>query len=183
VGSDAEPAAFYLKALKRLNCGTQRPLFGRDEQASRPKDWRAGTARIRCRRPKKGQTQMADGVGPELRLLVEDSRQEMHIQIVNNGQLKAGMVMTADQLESTIAALCQIRANMQPEVPINYADTACVQAIKGTHFNFEVDPKSKELVFALRDPSRGWLSLRFGAGLLERMLKIARAATGSATKQ
>ncbi|HTJ64755.1 MAG TPA: hypothetical protein VL899_13195 [Alphaproteobacteria bacterium] len=123
------------------------------------------------------------GVGPELRLLVEDHRQEMHIQIANNGQLKAAMVMTAAQLEGTIAALCQIRAQMLPEVPADYPGGSAVQEIKGTHFNFEVDPASKELIFALRDPARGWLSLRFGARLLERMLKIARAASGGATKQ
>jgi hypothetical protein len=126
---------------------------------------------------------MADGTGPELRLLVEDNRQEMHIQIVNAGQLKAGMVMTAGQLESTIAALCQIRAQMQPEVPGNYADAATVEAIEGTHFNFEVDQVSSELVFALRDPGRGWLSVRFGARLLERMLKITRSVAASGTRQ
>jgi hypothetical protein len=126
---------------------------------------------------------MAGGAGPELRLVVEDHRQEMHIQIVNDRQLKAAMVMTAAQLESTITALCQIRAQMLPEVPSDYADAGSVQEIKGTHFNFEVDAASKELIFALRDPARGWLSLRFGARLLERMLKIARAAPGSGAKQ
>ena len=123
------------------------------------------------------------GTGPELRLLVEDNRREMHIQIVNDGQLKAAMVMTAAQLEGTIAGLAQVRAQMLPEVPADYPGGPAVQEIKGTHFNFEVDPASNELLFALRDPARGWLSLRFGARLLERMLKIARAASGSGTKQ
>ena len=126
---------------------------------------------------------MAGGSGPELRLLVEDHRRDMHMQIVNDGQLRAAMVMTAGQLESTIAALSQIRAQMVPEVPVDYPGAPAVQEIKGTHFNFEVDPASGDLVFALRDPGRGWLSLRFGARLLERMLKIARTAAASGTKQ
>jgi hypothetical protein len=125
---------------------------------------------------------MADGSRPELALLLEENRQQMHITISDNGRLKAGMVLTADQLEGTIAALVRIRSQMLPEVPAKYALDLPVHEVKGTHFNFDIDPASGELVFALRDPGLGWLSQRFGARLLERMLKIARSA-GSATKQ
>jgi hypothetical protein len=126
---------------------------------------------------------MADGSRPELALLLEGNRQAMHITINDNGRLKVGMVLTADQLDGTIAALCQIRSQMLPEVPVDYSPDLEVHHIKGTHFNFDVDGTTGELVFALRDPARGWLSQRFGARLLERMLKIARAAAESATKQ
>ena len=126
---------------------------------------------------------MADGSRPELALLLEENRQQMHITINDNGRLKAGMVLTADQLDGTIAALCKIRSQMLPEIPANYAPDLPVHEVKGTHFNFDVDTASGELVFALRDPGLGWLSQRFGARLLERRLTIARSAGGSATKQ
>ena len=115
---------------------------------------------------------MADSVRPELALLLEENRREMHITINDNGKLRAGIVLTADQLDGTIAALCDIRSKMLPEVPLDYADGARPTTITGTHFNFEVDTPKSELVFSLRDPGRGWLSLRFSASLLERMLKI-----------
>jgi hypothetical protein len=126
---------------------------------------------------------MADGSRPELALLLEKNLQEMHLTINDNGRLKAGMVLTADQLDGTIAALCQIRSQMLPEIPADYSPGLEVHEIKGTHFNFDVDGATAELVFSLRDPGRGWLSQRFGARLLERMLKIASTAAGSATKQ
>ncbi len=126
---------------------------------------------------------MADGPRPELALILEENRQALHITISDQGRLKAGMVLSADQLDGTIAALCQLRGQMLPEVPPSYSADLEVHQIKGTHFNFDVDGATGELVFALRDPGRGWLSQRFGARLLERMLKIASAAAGSATKQ
>lgn len=126
---------------------------------------------------------MADGSRPELAMLLEENRREMHITINDAGRLKAGMVLTAPQLDGVIAALCKIRGQMLPEIPVDYSPDLEVHQIKGTHFNFDVDTASGELVFALRDPARGWLSQRFGARLLERMLKIARSAAGSGTKQ
>ncbi len=126
---------------------------------------------------------MADGSRPELALLLEENRRQMHITINDDGRLKTGMVLTADQLDGTIAALCRIRSQMLPEIPVNYSPDLPVHEVKGTHFNFDVNVESGELVFTLRDASLGWLSQRFSARLLERMLKIAQSAVGSGTKQ
>jgi hypothetical protein len=98
----------------------------------------------------------------------------MHLTINGDGKLLAGIVLTADQLDRTIAALTALRGNMVPEFPTKLEGTEA-RAIKGTHFDFGIDETSKELIFSLRDKDLGWLSQRFGVHLLERMLGIARS--------
>jgi hypothetical protein len=69
-----------------------------------------------------------------------------------------------------------------PEPAPKEFSAAVARTIKGTHYDFGMDEVSRELIFSLRDETLGWLSLRFGARLLERMLKVARAAQKSAPK-
>ncbi len=120
---------------------------------------------------------MADPSAPQLNLLLANDRQTMHLTINGDGKLLAGIVLTADQLDRTIVALTALRGNMVPEFPTKLEGTEA-RAIKGTHFDFGIDETSKELIFSLRDRDLGWLSQRFGARLLERMLGIARSLEG-----
>ncbi len=117
---------------------------------------------------------MADPSAPQLNLLLANDRQTMHLTINGDGKLLAGIVLTADQLDRTIAALTALRGNMVPEFPTKLEGVK-PRMIKGTHFDFGIDETSKELIFSLRDKDLGWLSQRFGARLLERMLGIARS--------
>jgi hypothetical protein len=118
---------------------------------------------------------MADHPEPQLNLLLDDDKQTMHLTINGDGKLLAGIVLTAEQLDQTIAGLLSIRGDMVPEFPTTLSEGEQVRAIKGTHFDFGVDAASRELVFSFRDKGLGWLSQRFGVRLLERMLKIARS--------
>jgi len=117
----------------------------------------------------------ADKEAPQLNLILEKDRKQVHLAITGNGKLHAGIVMTADQLDHTIEGLFQIRSRMLPEVPTELAP-GLSREIKGTHYDFGLDTGTQELILSLRDPLLGWLSMRFGAKLLERMLKIARSA-------
>ena len=47
--------------------------------------------------------------------------------------------------------------------------------IKGTHYDFGISD-SGQLIFSVRDEALGWLSFRFGARLLERMLRVVNSA-------
>jgi hypothetical protein len=129
-----------------------------------------------------------DLFGPQLNLILENDRKQVHLAITGDGKLHAGIVMTAEQLDHTMAGLAQIRSRMLPEVPTELAP-GLAREIKGTHYDFGIDQAAQELIFSLRDPVLGWLSLRFGAKLLERMLKIARStgkvapAVADGTKQ
>lgn len=115
----------------------------------------------------------------QLALVLENDFKSMHIRLGKDRKLLAGIQLDAEQLDGTIAALIEIRSKMQPFVPTNFADAPASRQVKGTHFDFGIDEGSKELILSLRDAGLGWLSLRFTARLLERMLKVARSASPS----
>jgi len=121
---------------------------------------------------------MPDQLGPQLNLILAPNKETMDITINDGGTLRAGIVLSADQLSQTLTAMVQIRGQMSPEVPTKFPENPSPRVLRGTHFHFAVDGPSGELVLSLRDPGLGWLSLRFDAKLLERMLGIARAAKG-----
>ena len=54
------------------------------------------------------------------------------------------------------------------------ADVA--REIKGTHYDFGLSDNGQQLIFSVRDETLGWLSFRFGARLLERMLRVVNSA-------
>jgi hypothetical protein len=62
--------------------------------------------------------------------------------------------------------------------PTEYS-AAVSQQIKGTHYDFDIDENTQQLVFSVRDQALGWLSFRFGIRLPERMLKVAKSAQKS----
>ena len=113
--------------------------------------------------------------GAQLSLTLEPELRLMHLTINKDGKLMAGMVLSAEQMDNAIAGMMQVRSRMLPERPTQFSAGAAHE-IKGTHYDFGIDGNSQELVFSLRDQALGWLSLRFGARLLERMLKVARTA-------
>jgi hypothetical protein len=130
---------------------------------------------------------MTNQTAPQFGIAIEDDKRHMHVQILDGSTLKAGIVFNAPELDTVIASLIEIRAQMQPAVPETVSEAPTPRHVKGTHFDFGIDGGSRELIFSLRDPGLGWLSLNFGARLLERMLKIARSAQvtdeSSKTKQ
>ena len=124
---------------------------------------------------------MTNQTAPQFGIAIEDDRHHIHVQILDGSKLKAGIVFNSAELDTVIASLIDIRAQMQPAVPEKVSEAPTPRHIKGTHFDFGIDGGSRELIFSLRDPGLGWLSLNFGARLLERMLKIARSAQGNET--
>ena len=119
---------------------------------------------------------MTSQTAPQLGVAIEDDKRLMHVQILDGGKLKTGIVFNAVELDVVIARLIDVRAQMQPIVSEAVSEAPPPRNIKGTHFDFGIDGGSRELIFSLRDPGLGWLSLKFGTRLLERMLKIARSA-------
>jgi hypothetical protein len=126
---------------------------------------------------------MTEQTGPQLVLALEDDQKHMHVRINSGDKLRAGIVFSAAELDHVIASLVQLRQQMQPAIPTQFADASALREIKGTHFDFGIDTDTGELIFSLRDAGLGWLTQRFDARLLERMLKIARSAAVTATKQ
>jgi hypothetical protein len=122
---------------------------------------------------------MAGDTDANLKLIMEPGNRLMHITINDGNKLKAGMVLDARQLDGTIGALIALRGQMEPSFPPSISTGTDRRTITGTHYDFAVDESSGELVFSLRDAGLGWLSLQFGARLLERMLRIARTAQES----
>ncbi len=119
---------------------------------------------------------MTNQTAPQFGIAIEDDKRHMHVQILDGSKLKGGIVFNSAELDTVIASLIDVRAQMHPAVPEKVSEAPTPRNIKGTHFDFRIDGGSRELVFSLRDPGLGWLSLKFGARLLDRMLKIARSA-------
>jgi hypothetical protein len=142
--------------------------------------------------------------GPQLVLMLEPDLKGMHLRIGQNGKLIAGIVMSANHLESLIENMIQVRAKMLPPpveaapvepalveaapaqevsappvqvepAPIEFSPDAA-REIKGTHYDFGLSDNGQQLIFSVRDEDLGWLSFRFGARLLERMLRVVNAA-------
>ena len=119
---------------------------------------------------------MADPLAPQINLVLDPNKAALHLAISNEGQIRAAIVLNADQLEATIAGLTQLRSQMTPPYPTKLEDGTAVREIKGTKFDFGVDADTREMIFSLQDKTLGWLSFRFGAHLLERMLKVVNSA-------
>jgi len=137
---------------------------------------------------------MPEQSGPQLSLVLEPDRKQMHVAIMRDGKVLSGVVLTAEQVDAAIVGIADVRSRMLPPpqkpesvltapaeppppepAPIEFsADVA--HPIKGTHYDFGIDDKTQQLVFSVRDQGMGWLSFRFGVRLLERMLKVARSA-------
>jgi len=142
------------------------------------------------------------GQGPQLALMLEPDLKSMHLRIGKDGKLMAGIVLSAEHLEGLIGNLTQIRARMLPPPPAPLAapepvststqsapaqpepaepaptefSSDIAREIKGTHYDFGLGDKGQQLIFSVRDESLGWLSFRFGARLLERMLRVVNSA-------
>jgi len=58
--------------------------------------------------------------------------------------------------------------------PIDFSPDIA-REIKGTHYDFGLSDNGQQLIFSVRDEALGWLSFRFGARLLERMLKVVNS--------
>jgi hypothetical protein len=128
-------------------------------------------------------------------MMLEPDRRSMHLRIGKDGKLMAGIVLSAEQVDGLMNGLAQVRDRMLPEPPAKPApvqstpaepepvptefSAALAQEVKGTHYDFGIDANAHQLIFSVRDQTLGWLSFRFGARLLERMLKVARAAENS----
>ena len=136
------------------------------------------------------------GQVPQLALMLEPALNSMPLRIGRDGKLMAGIVLSADNLDSLISNLAQIRERMLPAPPAPepaLKQSAAVEPppaepaptefspgvareIKGTHYDFGVSDNGQQLIFSVRDEGLGWLSFRFGARLLERMLRVVNSA-------
>jgi hypothetical protein len=116
-----------------------------------------------------------DQSGPQLKLILDDHKKSMKFAISNDGVLRSGIVLSAAQLDQLMAGMAQIRAQMEPEIPIKFPEDAPTHGAIGTHYHFGTDNYSGELVMSLRNPGLGWLSFRLNVSLLERMLRVAQA--------
>jgi len=154
--------------------------------------------------PDPGQT------GPQLALMLEPDMKSMHLRIGQDGKLLAGIVLGVDHLDGLIQNLEQIRGRMLPAPPVAAASEEPAPAqqapaqpaapeaatpepaptefspdvareIKGTHYDFGLSDTGQQLIFSVRDEGLGWLSFRFGARLLERMLRVVDSAKTSAS--
>ena len=134
-----------------------------------------------------------------LRLIFESFRRQQR------RKLMAGIVLGPDHLEGLIDNLTQIRERMlpapaakpaepepapAPSAPVEPASAEPVptefsadiaREIKGTHYDFGLSDSGQQLIFSVRDEGLGWLSFRFGARLLERMLKVVSSAKSPAS--
>ncbi len=119
---------------------------------------------------------MTDQSGPRLELIPAEDGKSMRFAISNDGVLRAGITMSARQLDNLIMGMAQIRGQMEPEVPVKFPADAPTHGAQGTHYHYATDPFSGELILSLRNPGLGWLSFRLNATLLERMLDATRAA-------
>ncbi len=131
--------------------------------------------------------------GPQLALMLEPDRKSMHLRIGQDGKLMAGIVLGAENLDGLLASLAQVRERMLPAPPAQPAPAqseplpepppaptefspGIARDIKGTHYDFGVSDNGQQLIFSVRDEGLGWLSFRFGARLLERMLRVVNSA-------
>lgn len=121
---------------------------------------------------------MADQPEPRLSLILDPGKEVMHLTIHSGETMLGGIVLSAVQIEEAIAGLTRLRGQMTPPMPNSLADGTPVRALKGAAYDFGVDDKTRELIFSLQDKSLGWLSVRFGVRLLERMLGVARSFEG-----
>ncbi len=55
--------------------------------------------------------------GPQLAMVLENDRKSMHLRIGKDGKLMAGIVLSAEMVDSLTAGLTQIRDRMLPEPP------------------------------------------------------------------
>ncbi len=117
---------------------------------------------------------MTDQSGPQLKLILDDDKKTMKFAISNDGVLRSGIVLSAAQLDQLIAGMAQLRAQMEPEVPIKFPEESPTHGAVGTHYHFGTDNYSGELILSLRNPGLGWMSFRLNVTLLERMLGVAR---------
>jgi hypothetical protein len=130
--------------------------------------------------------------GPQLALMLEPDLKSMHLRIGQDAKLMAGIVLSADNLDGLLENLMQIRDRMLPAPPARPAPPAAGQLspvepaptefspdlareIKGTHYDFGISGNGQQLIFSVRDEGLGWLSFRFGARLLERMLRVVNS--------
>jgi len=138
------------------------------------------------------------GQGPQLALMLEPDLKSMHLRIGRDGKLMAGIVLGAEHLEGLIGNLTQIRERMLPAPAAKAAapepaaapeaepaspgpaptefSSDIAREIKGTHYDFGLSDNGQQLIFSVRDETLGWLSFRFGARLLERMLRVVNSA-------
>jgi hypothetical protein len=128
--------------------------------------------------------------GPQLALMLEPDLKSMHLRIGRDGKLMAGIVFSADQLDGLISNLVQTRERMPHAPPVKQAlaEAAPAEAgptefspgiaheIKGVRYDFAISDSGQQLIFSVRDESLGWLSFRFDAPLLERMLNVVNTA-------
>ena len=148
-------------------------------------------------------------IGPQLALMLEPDRKSMHLRIGQDGKLMAGIVLSTENLDGLVASLTQVRERMLPAPPVKAASEEPAPAqpapaqpaapepassepaptefspdiareIKGTNYDFGLSDNGQQLIFSVRDEGLGWLSFRFGARLLERMLRVVNSAKTSA---
>ena len=74
---------------------------------------------------------------------------------------EAVALMPAPQLDAFIAALADIRANMQPEVPHRFPQGERVHRHQATRYAVGIDGESGLPTLALRTPNFGWLQFDF----------------------
>jgi len=96
----------------------------------------------------------------------------MEINVVGEGGLLAGVVLTADQLDPLMAGLADIRSKMTPEVPQKFPHGKPTHNHQGTAYFFGVDPFSGVPCLSFRSPGFGWLTFGIAEPELDRIYRL-----------
>jgi hypothetical protein len=121
---------------------------------------------------------MADDDAPQLTLDLAKDRKSMRLALTSKGKIDAGVILNAEQYDAIIAAMMAMRANMLPEVPVDFPMDRPTHGMTGTHYHFGYDPEGKQIVLSLRNSGVGWISFRFEPDKFQDMLDEQRTMWG-----
>lgn len=119
---------------------------------------------------------MADDSGPTLNVRIDEGGRTMQFGIINDGQLAAGIQVTAEELDRIIGGLVQIRSQMTPPVPETFSPEKSAHYTEATHYEVALNPTADDLILSLRNPGLGWLSFVMPIGRLEEIARHSREA-------
>ena len=117
---------------------------------------------------------MADDDVPQLTLDLANSKTSMRLAFVSKGKVDAGVVMNASQFDNVMAAMIELRAQMEPPVPTTFPIDKPSHGIQGTHYHFGFDPASQQIKLSIRNSGLGWMSFAFDADKFQILLDQAK---------
>jgi hypothetical protein len=118
---------------------------------------------------------VADESGPSLNVRIDEGGRTMQFGIIKDGQLAAGIQVTAEELDRIIGGLAQIRSQMSPPVPETLFPERTTNYAEATHYDVILNPAAPdEVILSLRNPGLGWLSFGIPLGRIEEIAHQGR---------